>query len=114
MNIFFNCKYLKLYHWQRVKVAGVSHIPYDRCKIFQGTDRWGINKIYQNDFDFLLIIVFLFHCTIYNDILHNSGFQSLRYEIYQSSDRWRIHKIYQNDFDFLMIIVLLFHCMDEI
>ena len=51
---------------------------------------------------------------ICNDILHNSGFQSLRCEIFQSSDRWRINKIYQNDFDFLIIIVLLFHCIDEI
>ena len=51
---------------------------------------------------------------ICNDILHSSGFQSLRCENFQSSDRWRINKIYQNDFDFLMIIVLLFHCVDEI
>ena len=63
MNIFLNCEYLKLYHWQRVKVAGVSHIPYERCEIFHSSDRERINKIYQNDFDFILIIVLLFHFT---------------------------------------------------
>ena len=48
MNIFANYKNLKLSHWQRVKVAGVSEIPYDHCEweIFQSTDRWGMNKIY--------------------------------------------------------------------
>ena len=31
---------------------------------------------------------------ICDDILHYSGFQSLRCEILQSSDRWVINKIY--------------------
>ena len=40
INIFFNFKYSKCFKWQQVEVAGVSHIPYDRCEIFQRSDRY--------------------------------------------------------------------------